>query len=82
MVVQVPNRTYHITADTQSEQHDWIFALTTAISLLVDDSKVYTVEQIGTVGLYTVTLSKKTLTFYSSVHLLHIHILQEACAQI
>ncbi|CAI8038724.1 Pleckstrin homology domain-containing family A member 6 [Geodia barretti] len=39
LIIQVPNRTYYISAETESEQQDWVLAITTALSLL-DDSKL------------------------------------------
>ena len=38
--MQIPNRTYNISAETESEQEEWITALTMATSML-EDSKVH-----------------------------------------
>jgi hypothetical protein len=39
LTIQIPNRTYNISAETESEQEEWITALTMATSML-EDSKL------------------------------------------
>ena len=89
--MQVPNRTYNLSAESEAEQEEWITALTAATSML-ESSKVHVLRTMYTdfmavrcTCIYSMhTFHDLCIYIFSDVHVhcVHIHVHVHACVYI